>query len=99
MDLDNQQILLVALVLFIVWCYYQQNAIQEYFSRGKFPSPLLYDNYTSNRNTFRNFYRIGSELSTSVGWKPSMNWDHLRPESNDCPQCYPEEVERTLVST
>lgn len=50
-------------------------------------SPLLYD-YQPNSNAFRNYYRVGYDNSKVLGWKPNQSWDELRPEKNECPDCF-----------
>ena len=72
------------IVLALTFVYY---AYMAYFTEG-------YTNFTSfhhtlpNRNAFTNYYRVGFERSRDLGWKPHESWDHLRPEYNECPECF-----------
>lgn len=91
MDLNFIKILIVVLIILFAIYLFSSN---EYFSL--FPSPLIYDTYIDNRNSFRNYYRIGYEKSANLGWKPDTTWDYLQPESNEAPECFPEEGRRTL---
>lgn len=92
MDSNPIKILVIVLIVLLVIFYFSRK--DENFSL--FPSPLIYDTYIDNRNSFRNYYRIGYEKSENLGWKPDTTWDYLQPESNEAPQCFPEEGRRTL---
>lgn len=69
-------ILFFAILYFIYQNYYFES-FQTYFTS---PDPFL-----PNSNAFGNYYRTGYEQSKDLGWKPSDNWDHLRPEFSICP--------------
>lgn len=91
MDYTFIKILVVVLIIVLVVCFLSNN---EYFSL--FPSPLIYDTFIDNRNSFRNYYRIGYDQSANLGWKPDTTWDYLQPESNEAPECFPDEGRRAL---
>jgi len=102
--MQKEYLLVLALILLVTW-FISKNWIiigiiafvylilterrLEYF--GSWKTPLTYDYYTPNQNAFRNFYRVGYELSEKIGWKPTDTWNHLQPQNNDCPQCFQEE--------
>jgi len=81
----------VNLILWLLVAYIVGRFILSPAPYEGFESNLIYDHYVPNQNAFRNFYRIGSELSKNLGWKPEIGYDHLRPENNECPQCFPDE--------
>ncbi len=76
--------MILILLLLLVWMIL---SIKE----GYYNSPLIYDHYVENKNNFGNYYRVGSELSHNLGWKPSTKWDHLQPQNNECAQCFPKD--------
>lgn len=76
------QIAIIVLVLGTLFLLYQSYFYESYADFTSF------DSHLPNRNAFGNYYRIGSEQSRSLGWKPHENWDHLRPEFSECPDCF-----------
>ena len=70
-------IILVLVILYLLYKNYHYESFETYFT-----SP----DYLSNSNAFGNYYRICYQQSQALGWKPSDNWDHLRPEFNVCPK-------------
>ena len=82
---SDQKVLYFGLLLliFLLVCIHSRNKLSEGFVNFN-----TYNRHTPNRNAFTNYYRIGSEGGKSLGWKPSMTWDHLRPENNECPTCF-----------
>lgn len=82
MDQTSLYVVISMIILILASCFMKSK------SKEKFDSFGTYDQYLFNRNSFGNYYRIGYEQSRNLGWKPSETWDHLRPENNECPQCY-----------
>ena len=83
--MDSQSCTKIAglvLVFTIIYFFYQSSVIEKYANFTSF------DQYLPNRNGFKNYYRVGYEQSENMGWKPSETWDHLRPEYNECPECF-----------
>lgn len=79
------QVATIVLAITIVYYFYQSYTIEKYANFTSF------DHYLPNRNAFKNYYRVGYEQSQDIGWKPSETWDHLRPENNECPDCFDKE--------
>jgi len=72
-------IILILIILYLLFQNYHYESFETYFT-----SP----DYLPNSNAFGNYYRIGYQKSKDLGWKPSNNWDNLRPEFNICPNQY-----------
>lgn len=83
------KVILWLLVIYIIWLTVISPGM-EYFGNYASQSPLIYDHYVSNQNAFRNYYRVGFENSENIGWKPINDFEHLRPENNEHPECFPD---------
>lgn len=85
MDQSNSCFYLSIFTLFliIILLLNQYNYIE--FFQTYFTSP---DPFLPNSNAFGNYYRIGYEQSKNLGWKPSDDWNQLRPEFNVCPDSF-----------
>lgn len=85
MDQKRLYLIFGLIVVALIWCFHQNNKTVESFDTFK---AISAEHYLPNSNAFKNYYRVGYEQSKAIGWKPSENWDHLRPEYSECPDCF-----------
>jgi hypothetical protein len=84
-DLNScSKVALGVLVITLIILYYQTYIMPK----EAYTNFTSFDSNLPNRNGFGNYYRVGFNRSENLGWMPHENWDYLRPEFSECPDCF-----------
>jgi hypothetical protein len=78
---ELKPIIIIALIVFLFWWF-------STYTESFYNNPNIYLETVPNNNAFGNYYRAGYEDNKDLGWKPSLTWEYLRPEANECPECF-----------
>jgi hypothetical protein len=95
----NQKAVLIILLVFVILFVFVVPRYEEFLNFGptQVKTPLTYDYGIPNANQFRNYYRSDFHQGKNLGWKPTDEWEYLRPEANECTDCFKGDLDMTRI--